>query len=292
MPGVDGSGTGVSDAEGERHPAGDLVARMFDVRGARVLVTGGASGIGRAIAEVMVDCGATVTLADRDAEAVERAASELGAGRRAVDRTVVDVRDPDAIAAAADGVAARHGGLDVVFANAGISRDESVMSSAGGLDRLDLETWRSMVDVNLSGALHTLRAAARIMKPQGSGSIVVTASNVGMRPDPRLGYGYIATKAAVVNMVRQAALELVSHGIRVNAIAPGPFRTQISAWRPPDPAREAFMRQWVSSIPMRRMAETEEIKGLILLLASGASSYMTGSVVTIDGGQNAFPSLG
>jgi NAD(P)-dependent dehydrogenase (short-subunit alcohol dehydrogenase family) len=270
------------------HPAGDLVARMFDVRGARTVVTGGASGIGRAIGELMADCGASVTLLDLDAGDLERTASELGA---AVRWAVADVRDADAVAAAVDEVAGREGGVDVVFANAGIARDDSVLAPGGGVDEMDLETWQTMLDVNLAGVLHTLRAAARVMKPQGSGSIVVTASNVGLRPDPRMGYGYIATKAAVVNMVRQAALELAPHGIRVNAMAPGPFRTQIGAWRPPDPQRDDFLRQWVSTIPMQRMAETEEIKGLVLLLASNASSYMTGSVVTIDGGQNAFPAL-
>jgi NAD(P)-dependent dehydrogenase (short-subunit alcohol dehydrogenase family) len=166
------------------------------------------------------------------------------------------------------------------------------MWPTGGADELDLETWRTMIDVNLSGALHTIRAAARVMKPQGSGSIVVTASNVGLRPDPRMGYGYIASKAAVVNMVKQAALDLAPHGIRVNAIAPGPIRTQIGAWREPDPSKDEFLRRWVASVPMGRMADTDELKGLLLLLASGASSFMTGSIVVIDGGQNAFPSMG
>jgi NAD(P)-dependent dehydrogenase (short-subunit alcohol dehydrogenase family) len=122
------------------------------------------------------------------------------------------------------------------------------------------------------------------MKRQGSGRIVVTSSVAGLRPEPVVCYGYIASKAAVLNLVRQAALELAPHGIRVNAICPGPFKgTRIGAGATLDPEPE-MERQWAQTVPLGRMAEPDELKGLALLLASPASGFITGAAHVIDGG--------
>jgi NAD(P)-dependent dehydrogenase (short-subunit alcohol dehydrogenase family) len=110
---------------------------------------------------------------------------------------------------------------------------------------------------------------------------VVTASNAGLKVEPLVGYSYAATKAAVAQIVRQAALELGPHGINVNAIAPGPFRTRIGGGKLPDAKVEKL---WADLIPLGRMAETDELKGLALLLGSPAASFITGAVVLIDGG--------
>jgi NAD(P)-dependent dehydrogenase (short-subunit alcohol dehydrogenase family) len=118
------------------------------------------------------------------------------------------------------------------------------------------------------------------MKAQGSGRIVVTASTAGFGTDPFVGYSYSATKAAVIILVRQAALELARHGVHVNAIAPGPFRTNIGSSDAPIPDEA-----WEEIVALGRMAEPDELKGVALLLASNASSFMTGAVVPVDGGQ-------
>jgi NAD(P)-dependent dehydrogenase (short-subunit alcohol dehydrogenase family) len=193
---------------------------------------------------------------------------------------VVDVSDTDAVAGLFAGVDEAYGGVDVVFANAGISTEPGVLDERGGLQAFDLHTWRTVLGVNLDGVLFTMREAAARMKAQGSGRIVVTASTAGFGTDPFVGYSYSATKAAVIILVRQAALELAKHGVHVNAIAPGPFRTNIGSSDAPIPDEA-----WEEIVALGRMAEPDELKGVALLLASPASSFMTGAVVPVDGGQ-------
>jgi NAD(P)-dependent dehydrogenase (short-subunit alcohol dehydrogenase family) len=247
----------------------------FDVSGARVVVTGAASGLGLAMAEVMAEGGARVTLADLDADGLAAAAERLDA--RAFE---LDVSDPEAVRRLFDEVVAEQGGVDVAFANAGISLEPGVVDERGGLEALDVETWRKVLGVNLDGVVFTMREAARHMKKQGSGKIVVTASTAGFGTDPMVGYSYSATKAAVIILVRQAALELAKHGVHVNAIAPGPFRTNIGSDAAPIPPEA-----WEGIVAIGRMAEPDELKGVALLLASPASSFMTGAVIPVDGGQ-------
>ena len=244
----------------------------FEVSGLRTVVTGAASGLGLAIAEVMAEGGARVTLADVDGDGLAKAAARLGEVRTAV----VDVSD----SAAVEQLFAELDGVDVVFANAGVSREAGVLDERGGLGNLDDDTWRSVLGINLDGVLFTMREAARRMKPQGSGRIVVTASTAGVGTDPFVGYSYSATKAAVIMLVRQAAFELARHGVHVNAIAPGPFRTNIGGGAPPIPDEA-----WEGIVAIGRMAEPDELKGVALLLASPASSFMTGAVIPVDGGQ-------
>jgi NAD(P)-dependent dehydrogenase (short-subunit alcohol dehydrogenase family) len=248
----------------------------FDVSGARVVVTGAASGLGLAMAEVMAEGGARVTLADLDADGLERAAARLPGSRT----VALDIADPDAVRALFEDVVREQGGVDVAFANAGISLEPGVVDERGGLEALDVETWRKVLGVNLDGVLFTMREAAKQMKKQGSGRIVVTASTAGFGTDPMVGYSYSATKAAVIILVRQAALELAKHGVHVNAIAPGPFRTNIGGDAAPIPPEA-----WEDIVAIGRMAEPDELKGVALLLASPASSFMTGAVIPVDGGQ-------
>jgi NAD(P)-dependent dehydrogenase (short-subunit alcohol dehydrogenase family) len=260
---------------------GGVADQLFDVRGARVLVTGAASGLGFAMAEVMADSGARVTLADLDAGLLAEATGELSERGLDVRSVELDVSERDQVQAAIDGVVAEQGGLDVVYANAGISLEPGFTDPKGGIAAIDGDDWRRVLGVNLDGVVFTIGAAAAAMKEQGSGRIVVTASNAGTKIEPLVGYSYAATKAAVIHVVRQAALELAPHGININAIAPGPFRTRIGSGHLPDPEVEKL---WADLIPLGRMAETEELKGLALLLGSPASSFITGAVVLIDGG--------
>ncbi|HUZ23764.1 MAG TPA: SDR family oxidoreductase [Streptosporangiaceae bacterium] len=261
--------------------AGEVLTRLFDVRDRVALVTGGASGLGLAIAGVLNACGATVILADRDAGALAGAVASLAEPDRA-EQAVIDVRDGPAVADLTAGIVAAHGRLDVAFANAGIARGSAPGDPSGEVDRFDLADWTEMLDVNLHGVVHTVRAAAAVMKPRNSGSIVVTASTAGLRQDPFVPYSYVVAKAAVINLVRQAALDLARWQVRVNAIAPGPFRTGLGGGGPIPPEAAA---RWNATVPLGRMGDPAEIRGLALLLASSASSFMTGAVYPVDGGQ-------
>jgi NAD(P)-dependent dehydrogenase (short-subunit alcohol dehydrogenase family) len=266
-----------TDPAGPAGDPGQVLARIFDVRGRIVLVTGGASGLGLAIATALANCGARVIIADRDEARLADAAADL----RNIESAVVDVADPAAVDALVESVVGRHGRLDVAFANAGIGAGRGPGDSTGLVDAFDLALWQRVLDVNLTGVLHTVRAAARPMKRQRSGSIVVTASTAGLRQDPYVSYSYVVAKAGVVNLVHQAALDLARWQVRVNAIAPGPFRTNLGG----GPRRPEADARWAAAVPLGRMGDPAEIRGLALLLASDASSFMTGAVYPIDGGQ-------
>jgi NAD(P)-dependent dehydrogenase (short-subunit alcohol dehydrogenase family) len=232
------------------------------------------------MAEVMADGGARVMLTDIDAERLETEGQRLLEAGAQVRWSQVDVTEEGAIETLIDDVVASEGGLDVVFANAGISLEPG-FRDGGGLHTFERAAWDRVLAVNLDGALATMRAGAAAMKHDGGGRIVVTASTAGMRTDPMVGYSYAVTKAAVISAARQAALELAPHGVHVNVIAPGPIRTRIGGGVPPTPEIE---RMWADSVPLGRMGEPDEIKGVALLLASPASSWMTGVVIPIDGG--------
>jgi NAD(P)-dependent dehydrogenase (short-subunit alcohol dehydrogenase family) len=158
----------------------------------------------------------------------------------------------------------RHGRLDITVANA---VDDA---------RLDRG-----LDVNLTGVFATIQAAGKHMKRQKSGRIIAISSVAGMRSEVTCGYACAATEAAMVDLVRQPAMELAAYNVMVNGIAPGPFRTNIAGGRIWQPEVEA---EFASMVPLGRIAEPDEIKGLALLLASPASSFMTGSTIAVDGG--------
>jgi NAD(P)-dependent dehydrogenase (short-subunit alcohol dehydrogenase family) len=259
--------------------------RIFDVRGTRVLVTGGASGLGFAIAEVLAECGARVTLADVDADRLGAANQTLEARGGTVRSSVTDVSDEDSVRALIESTVAAEGGLDVVFANAGIALVPGFAVDGGQrLETVERDVWHGVLRVNLDGVLYTMKHAAAAMKRQGSGRIVVTSSNAGLRAEPEVCYGYAASKAAILNLVRQAALELAPHGVHVNAICPGPFKgTRIGGGVTERPTPE-LEHMWARTVPLGRMGEPEELKGLALLLASPASSFMTGAAYLVDGG--------
>ena len=266
--------------------ATEVITSLFDVRDVRAVVTGAASGLGFAMAEVLADCGARVTLADIDGELLDQSTRALAERGGKVRASVVDVSDADRVQALFDEVVAGDGGVDVVFANAGIATNPGFAVDGGErIDAIDREKWDTVIGVNLNGVVFTMRSAAAAMRRQGTGGrIVVTSSVAGIRPEPVVCYSYIASKAALLNVVRQAALDLAPDGIRVNAICPGPFKgTRIGggATLDPDPELE---RQWASTVPLGRMAQAEELKGLVLLLASPAGSFFTGAAHVIDGG--------
>ena len=256
----------------------------FDVEGQVAIVTGAASGLGLAFASVLAHHGAQVVMADIDGEGLQRATASLPPGRTWP--ATVDIGDDAALRALFAETIARHGRLDSVFANAGISAGPGFGSAASGeLSLLDVASFRRVVDINLTANVLIMSLAASHMKAAGGGSIVVTTSVAGLRADPMVGYAYAASKAALNNVVRQAAVELAPYRVRVNAIAPGPFLTNIAGGRlhrQPE-IRAMFER----SVPMGRLADPAEIGPLALLLASAAGSFITGTVIPIDGGTTA-----
>src|SRR5215471_15071867 len=259
-----------------------VVDDLFDVRGRVALVTGGASGLGYAFASILADCGAVVLVADWNAERLEKAVAALsGDSGAAVTGARLDVADAAATRARVDGIVAEHGRIDIAFANAGIARGRPPLLPEGWLDDMNMDDYNALIDVNLHGVVYTVRAAAAHMKRRRSGSIVVTASTAGLRNDPFTPYSYAMAKAGVVNFTKQAAHDLARWNVRVNAIAPGPFKTNLGGGGPMPPEVEA---RWNAVVPLGRMGDPAEIRGLALLLASPASSFMTGGIYPIDGG--------
>jgi NAD(P)-dependent dehydrogenase (short-subunit alcohol dehydrogenase family) len=269
---------------------------LFDVRGQVALVTGGASGLGYAFAEILVQAGANVVIADWDADALAGAVKSLAeagvaAGREPpaggplgpplVNGRGVDVSDPRAVRDLVDHVVDVHGRIDIVFANAGVARGRPPMLPEGWLDDMSMPDYDALIGVNLHGVVYTVQAAARPMKRQRSGSIITTASTAGLRNDPYTPYSYAIAKAGVVNFTKQAAHDLARWGVRVNAIAPGPFKTHLGGKEPTSAAAEAM---WSAVVPLGHMGDPKEIRGLALLLASKAGSFMTGGVYPVDGG--------
>ncbi len=256
-------------------------AELFTVDGKIIVVTGGASGIGRMIAETMCDNGAHVVLADRDAAGLNLAVAELAARGGNAEGRIIDVTDPMGVGAAFDAIVEGHGRIDVVFVNAGVSAGPGYGNPAGTIDVVDFDLWNSSMQVNLVGAVATMKAAARHMKQAGSGSIIVTTSTAALSQSALPGYGYFAAKAGLSQVVRVAANELAASGVRVNGIAPGAFPTNMAGGRLKEAgAGSAFANE----APMKRVGRMEEIAGVALLLASDASSYMTGANIPVDGG--------
>ncbi|MGZ4335317.1 MAG: SDR family NAD(P)-dependent oxidoreductase [Gaiellaceae bacterium] len=265
--------------------AAEVLGRLFDVVGTRVVVTGAASGLGFAMAEVLAECGAHVTLSDVDRERLQASTATLVARGCEVRAVVADVRDEQQVQALFDTAVAAEGGVDVVFANAGLASVPGFRVEGGQrLDTVQRSDWDRVLDVNLNGVMHTMRAAAAVMRRQGAGRIVVTASNAGLRPEPMVCYGYAASKAAVIHLVRQAALELAQDGVLVNAICPGPFYGTLIGGGVTEHPTDELKAMWATLIPLGRMAHPDELKGLVVLLASPASSFITGAAHVIDGG--------
>ncbi|WP_203137622.1 SDR family NAD(P)-dependent oxidoreductase [Microbacterium sp. JZ31] len=259
--------------------ASDL-AGLFSLRGDIVVVTGASSGIGQAAAEAYAAAGATVVVLGRSEARVTDVVSAIAAAGGTAHGFVADV----SVRGAMDEVLARVvdevGRPTVVVANAGIAGGASYRADGRLADYADAE-WDEVVATNLTGTFETVRAAARVLE-QG-GRILVTSSTAGMRTDPMVSYAYVATKAAILNFVRQTALELAPRGIRVNAVAPGPFKgTRIGDGK--TEISPEFEAEWASTIPLGRMGTMPEIQGPMLFLVSPASAFVTGAILAVDGG--------
>ncbi|MEY2618614.1 MAG: hypothetical protein RL522_1616 [Pseudomonadota bacterium] len=265
---------------------------LFKVEGLAVAITGAASGIGLAYAQVMAENGAQVTLIDIHAEALSGAVQRLAAGGARVHGEVADVTDPVSVRRALQAVVDRHGRIDVLFANAGISGGPGFLTGdgqrnpAGALENLALETWDRVMTTNTRSVFLTLQAVVPHMKRQGGGKIIVTSSISASKTETLVSSIYATSKAAVGYLVRQLAHELAAYQITVNAIAPGPIVTGIGGGRLKQAqARVPFER----AAPLGRIGTPQDLQGVALLLASPASSLMTGAQIIVDGGTTLGP---
>jgi NAD(P)-dependent dehydrogenase (short-subunit alcohol dehydrogenase family) len=264
-------------------------AQMFSVEGHGAIVTGAASGIGLAMTEVLAEHGARVMMLDVHRERLEREVARLRSAGWEVTGRPVDVSDRAAVDAAFASATDLFGRLDVVFANAGIDSgpgfvdpaDRTQRRAQHAIENYESGRWDKVIQVNLNSVFYCIAAAARHMKPRQAGRIVVTTSTAAIRPAPAVGAAYMVAKAGAAHLVRNAALELARYNIRVNAIAPGPFVTNIGDGHVHEPGAQAAFG---AHIPLKRMGQPEEIKGVALLLASPASSFITGEQIVVDGG--------
>ena len=244
------------------------------------IVTGGATGLGRGIAQQLADAGASIAVVEINADAASVAAdelSEVGVEARAYP---TDVSVSEQVDTAFAAVVDDFGRLDIVVNNAGISR-----VGPHTQDVTD-EDWYDSIAVMQSGVFFCMRAAGRTMLPQRSGSVVNISSIRGFSPNPGR-MTYCAPKAAVIMMTSVAAGEWAEHGVRVNAIAPGVLRTPM--WDA-DVARGAIDEQfYIDTVPARRLGLPSEVGNLVVFLCSDAAAYITGSVHTIDGALTSIP---
>ncbi|OCC03955.1 3-oxoacyl-ACP reductase [Labrys sp. WJW] len=253
-----------------------MYLKKFDLSGQTAFITGGGRGIGLASAEALLEAGAKVVISDLDPAVLASGRQALADKGWTVDAVELDVTDADAVGRAAREANERHGGIDILIANAGIAWPDT-----GGEDMSD-EVWRKVIDVDLNGCYWSCREFGRAMLQRGKGSIVTLGSMSGLISNkPQRQVHYNAAKAGVHHMTKSLAGEWAPHGVRVNAVAPTYVDTPMSRGGFDKP--ELFP-VWMEMTPMKRVARADEIASAILFLASDAASAMTGAVVVVDCG--------
>jgi 3-oxoacyl-[acyl-carrier protein] reductase len=242
----------------------------IDLAGRTAVVTGGAMGIGFAIAERLATSGARVELWDQDAEALAAASDRLGVETRT---QALDLTDPDAVQRAADAATAGMGRIDILCANAGIAGPNHPTW------RYPVDAWRRVVDVDLNAVFYTLRAVVPGMIDRNYGRIVTTASIAGKEGNPNAA-AYSAAKAGAIALTKSLGKELAHHDIAVNAITPAAARTRIF-----DQMSEEHIAFMLSKIPRGRFVDVDEIAALVAWLVSAENSFTTGAVFDLSGGR-------
>jgi NAD(P)-dependent dehydrogenase (short-subunit alcohol dehydrogenase family) len=246
------------------------MADRFDLTGKVALVTGASGGLGLHFARTLAEAGAKVALAARRKEQLEANVATIGDGAIAV---AMDVTDPDSVGRGVAEIAQRLGPATIVVNNSGVTATRSALD-------LDAGEWDKIMDTNLKGAWLVARAAAKLLiEAKFAGSIINIASILGFRVAGHVA-PYAASKAGLVQLTRALALEWARYRIRVNAIAPGYVETDLNR----DFFASDLGKALIARIPQRRLGRIEDLDGALLLLASDASAYMTGSSIVVDGG--------
>jgi len=248
---------------------------VFDLTGRTAFVTGASRGIGQVIAVALAQAGADVALAARSEEGLNQTAAQITALGRKAFVLPLDVTRQDDVNAAVNRAIELLGHIDVVLNNAGGSN-----FIVPFLD-LRIAGWEKLLKLNLDSTIYVCQAVGGHMRERGTGSVINVASVAGLSAAPGL-IGYGAAKAAVVSVTKTLAVEWAAHNVRVNALCPGWTATDLNRnlWDTPDGGAGI-----VSNVPLRRWARAEEMTGPAVFLASDASSYMTGQVLIVDGGQ-------
>ena len=251
--------------------------QLFDLTGRVAIITGGSAGLGRQMAQGLAEMGAHVVLCARKKERCEQAAAELGPTGVQALALGCDVRNPEQIHAAVEATISQFGRIDILINNAGTSWGAPV-------EQMRLEHWNKVIETNLTATFLFSQAVGWHMVAQRKGKIINIASVAGLRgASPELqAIGYHASKGGVIAFTKDLACKWAHHNIQVNAIAPGWFPTHMSAVVI-EKNREALLRR----IPAGRLGSDDDLKGAAAFLASEASSYVTGHVLVVDGGQTA-----
>jgi NAD(P)-dependent dehydrogenase (short-subunit alcohol dehydrogenase family) len=248
---------------------------MFDLSGHVALVTGASSGLGRHFAKTLAKAGAKVGLAARRLDRLREVDSEIAAFDGRALPVEMDVTDAKSVAAGLQAVETELGPIGVLVNNAGIA------TTTAFLDQ-DEAAWRRVLDTNLDGAWRVARETAALMAKHGRGGVVINiASILGLRVAGHLS-AYGAAKSALISLTQSMALELARYQIRVNALAPGYVETDMNRDVLRGPSGQAMLKR----VPLRRFGAPDDLDGALLLLASDAGRYMTGSVIVVDGGHS------
>ena len=253
-------------------------AELFDLTGQIALVTGGSRGIGEAIAHILAACGAHVIVSSRRMDGCQQVSSAINASCKdssgSAEAMECHIGDVERINELIDDIESRHGKLDILVNNAATN------PYFGPILDTDVSAFQKTVDVNIRGYFFMSTAAAKLMQKQQSGSIINVASINGVIPADFQGI-YSITKAAVISMTKAFAKECASSGIRVNALLPGATDTKFASALTQN---DAILQQVLMHVPMKRIAQPEEMAGAVLFLASNAGSYTTGITLNVDGG--------
>ena len=247
--------------------------QIFDVADKTVLITGSTKGLGYAFAEGFLKAGARVIVSSKTPANVESAAASLEKISHQVTGVVFDVTDPRSVKRAISDIVRKTGRIDVLINNAGIHERAPFMD-------MSLEQFKNVIDVNLNSVFSVSQQAAKAMEKSGGGAIINISSLNSHGARPTIA-NYCASKGGINMLTRSMALELAPHNIRVNAIAPGYFLTDMTKKLAEDPEFDAWVK---SEVPLGRWGHPEELVGAAIFLASQASSYMNGQVLLIDGG--------
>jgi gluconate 5-dehydrogenase len=250
-----------------------MMSKLFDLTGKRALVTGSGQGIGFALAEGLATHGAAIVLNGRSEGPVQAAAEKLRATGATVSVSLFDVTDHAAVSAGVDGIEADEGPIDILFNNAG-------MQFRAPLEDFPDDKWQQLLQTNISSVFYTGQAVARHMIKRGRGKIINIASVQSELARPNIA-PYTATKGAVRNLTKGMATDWAKHGLNINAIAPGYFKTPLNQALVDNPEFSAWLEK---RTPAGRWGNVEELIGAAVFLASDAASFVNGHVLYVDGG--------